>query len=185
MLCERCKMREANIRYTEVINGVRTEHNLCSQCAQEMELGPYAAMFDGEFSLGKLLSGILGMGAQETEEEDDQMEQVVCPACGTSYGEFLRDSTFGCADCYETFDPLIGEKIKKLQGSERHTGKTPKFCGSAPVGREEVQQDLTAEAQLAFLDSKLKEAIREEEYELAAQYRDQIKALRERNEEDE
>ena len=36
MLCERCGQREANIRYTEVINGVRSEHNLCSQCAREI-----------------------------------------------------------------------------------------------------------------------------------------------------
>ena len=30
MLCEKCKVREANIKYTEIINGVKTEHNLCS-----------------------------------------------------------------------------------------------------------------------------------------------------------
>ena len=30
MLCEKCKIREANIKYTEIINGVKTEHNLCS-----------------------------------------------------------------------------------------------------------------------------------------------------------
>ena len=35
------------------------------------------------------------------------------------------------------------------------------------------------------LDARLKEAFRQEEYELAAQYRDQIKALKERNEEHE
>ena len=39
MLCERCKIREANVRYTEIMNGVKTEHNLCMQCAGEMNLG--------------------------------------------------------------------------------------------------------------------------------------------------
>ena len=58
MLCERCKIREANIQYTEVINGVKTEHHFCAQCAKEMDFGPYAAIFDGEFPLGKLLSGL-------------------------------------------------------------------------------------------------------------------------------
>ena len=56
MLCENCKSREANIRYTEVINGVKTEHNLCSQCAREMDMGHYSAIFDGDFPLAKLLS---------------------------------------------------------------------------------------------------------------------------------
>ena len=38
MLCERCKMREASVVLTEVINGVKTEHNLCSQCATDTDL---------------------------------------------------------------------------------------------------------------------------------------------------
>ena len=59
MLCERCKIREANIKYTEVINGVKTEHNLCSQCAKEMDFGQYSAIFDGDFPLGRLLSCLL------------------------------------------------------------------------------------------------------------------------------
>ena len=30
MLCEHCKKREATVKYVEVINGVKTEHNLCT-----------------------------------------------------------------------------------------------------------------------------------------------------------
>ena len=29
MLCERCKVREANIQYTEIIDGVKKEHHFC------------------------------------------------------------------------------------------------------------------------------------------------------------
>ena len=43
MLCERCKIREANIQYTEIVNGVRKEHNFCAQCARELDFGPYSA----------------------------------------------------------------------------------------------------------------------------------------------
>ena len=38
MLCEKCKIREANIILTEVVNGIKTEHNLCSQCASQTQL---------------------------------------------------------------------------------------------------------------------------------------------------
>ena len=48
MLCEKCKVREANIKYTEIINGVKTEHNLCSHCAKEIDFGQYTALLDGE-----------------------------------------------------------------------------------------------------------------------------------------
>ena len=60
MLCERCKIREANIQYTEVINGVKTEHNFCAQCAKEMDFGPYSAILTASFlwpSFVRLLGG--------------------------------------------------------------------------------------------------------------------------------
>ena len=79
MLCEKCKVREANIKYTEIINGVKTEHNLCSHCAKEMDFGQYTALLDGEFPLGKLLSGLLGLEEDE-EETDDVSGWFVLPA---------------------------------------------------------------------------------------------------------
>ena len=85
MLCERCKIREATIKYTEIINGIKTEHNLCSHCAKEMDFGQYSALLDGEFPLGKLLSGLLGL--EDDEEETDVRGNVVCPTCGTSFRE--------------------------------------------------------------------------------------------------
>ena len=78
MLCEKCKVREANIKYTEIINGVKTEHNLCSHCAKEMDFGQYTALLDGEFPLGKLLSGLLGL--EEDEEPMNVSGWFVLPA---------------------------------------------------------------------------------------------------------
>ena len=69
MLCERCKIREATIKYTEIVNGVKTEHNLCSHCAKELDLGQYSAILEGDFPLGKLLSGLLGLEDDEDEAE--------------------------------------------------------------------------------------------------------------------
>ena len=50
MLCEKCRIREANVRFMEIINGVKNEHNLCAQCAAEMNFGPYTTLLEGEFS---------------------------------------------------------------------------------------------------------------------------------------
>ena len=203
MLCERCKIREANIQYTEIANGVRTEHNYCAQCAKEMDFGPYSAIFEGEFPLGKLLSGLLGVPGEEAEEE--QTGQIICPTCGTSYDDFVKNSRFGCADCYSVFDLLIHDKIRQLQGNVRHTGKHPKFqkikadpfhltsCdqpekGTAdmtPANREEQTLNTDApvenetQLQIRKLEARLREAVRAEEYEIAADCRDQIRALKE------
>lgn len=186
MLCERCKIREANIQYTEVIGGVKKEHHFCSQCAKELDFGPYSAIFDGEFPLGKLLSGLLGISE---EQKESSTSQIVCPTCGTSYDEFVKDSRFGCPDCYSVFDLLMSDNIKQLQGSEKHRGKQPKnrqvrmaeLTGEVPdilAGKAEPVVNDPAE-QIRVLEAKLKEAVRREEYEAAAQYRDQIRALKE------
>ena len=203
MLCERCKIREANIQYTEIANGVRTEHNYCAQCAKEMDFGPYSAIFEGEFPLGKLLSGLLGVPGEESEEE--KTGQIICPTCGTSYDDFVKNSRFGCADCYSVFDLLIHDKIRQLQGNVRHTGKHPKFqkikadpfhltscdqpekdtADMTPANREEQTLNTDAavenetQLQIRKLEERLREAVRAEEYEIAAECRDQIRALKE------
>ena len=197
MLCERCGIREANIKYTEIVNGVRTEHNFCAQCAREMDLGQYTAILDGEFPLGKLLSGLLGI--QDYEEDADQRVNVACPTCHTTFEDFVENSRFGCPDCYGVFDLFIGDKIKQLQGSENHKGKRPKFQSPSEQKRqEEIGADLGAidengnpgedpkgqiQDQILRLEVRLKEALREEDYETAAVCRDQIKALRKEVEE--
>lgn len=187
MLCERCKIREANIQYTEVINGVRTEHHFCAQCAKEMDFGPYSAIFEGDFPLVKLLSGLLG-GEFQVQRTGKQ-SQVVCPSCNTSYEEFIQNSQFGCADCYSVFDPLIHDNIKQLQGSECHKGRRPKKRETLPNTSQQeaaVVQAVVEDAwsrdavqeELRSLDRRLKEAIRIEDYETAAICRDKIKELR-------
>lgn len=189
MLCEKCKIREANIKYTEVINGVKNEHNLCAQCAREMDFGHYSAIFDGEFPLGKLLSNLLGL--EESSQKEDKLQQIVCPSCKTSYQEFVENSRFGCPDCYSVFDLLIGDKIKKLQGNGVHTGKKPKYQKIRPVpqtagsgGTPLSGHELSRKEQVEVLKARLQEAILKEEYEMAAQYRDQIKGLSQEEEQD-
>ena len=185
MLCEKCKIREANIRYTEVVGGVRTEHNLCSHCAREMDFGHYAAVFDTDYPIGRLLSDLFGLDAEQGESEEAGLEQVVCPTCHTAYSDFVKDSRFGCPDCYRVFDLLMSENIKKIQGSDTHKGKRPRFGhdeGREASGKSEKEK---LAASIGLLDSKLKEALAEEEYAQAAVYRDQIRELKERLKENE
>ena len=200
MLCERCGQREANVRYTEIVNGEVTEHNLCMECARTMDFGGHkyaAALFDGESQLGRLLSGLLGFAMDPAQEEAGvDSRSIVCPVCHTSYAEFVKESRFGCADCYEVFELLMGDHLKALQGSSIHSGKRPmKSRGKvnsissavekAAAGSGEgafinagEQVTLSAEERIAALEAHLKEALREEEYEAAARYRDAIRALK-------
>lgn len=193
MLCEKCKIREANIQYTEVVNGTKKEHHFCAQCAKEMDFGVYAAIFDGEFPLGKLLSGLLGI--EDKDQEPDKLHQILCPTCGTGYDEFVRDSRFGCADCYSVFGPLMEDSLKQLHGNLVHTGKTPVYQRQDsldPAGQKNrrsagvpLDPESAAKYEEIFQwDAKLKEALRFEDYESAAVCRDKIRALKKGNETD-
>lgn len=198
MLCEKCRQREANVRYTEIVGGEVTEHNLCMECARTMDFGGHkyaAALFDGESQLGRLLSGLLGFAMDSSRTENgEESGSIVCPVCHTSYEEFVKESRFGCADCYEVFELLMGDHIKTLQGSDTHTGKRPmrrrsqvqEHGGTVTAGSGEgmqaaaaqTKQVLSTEERIAILEAQLKEALREEEYEMAAKYRDEIRALK-------
>lgn len=194
MLCEQCKRREATVRYVEVVNGVKTEHNLCGHCAAQLDIGQFSAVFEGEMSLAKLLSGLLGI--QDTEKMDKRLAEVVCPTCKTTYEEFVKESRFGCADCYSVFGPLLGENIRHLQGSEKHVGKRPGYVAKAKAageeavkadgasgdGGNEAAQSLTIEERIRLLQARLKDALRREDYEEAAVLRDEIRKLKEETE---
>lgn len=175
MLCEKCQEREATIIYTEIINGVKNEHSLCSECARDMDFGD-------ELPFAELLAGILGAYAAENEKREDTMEQVVCPSCKMTYRDFIRQGVFGCEDCYNVFEPLIEGNIKKIQGNSIHTGKRPRYNKGVERKTKLTEKEAVSE-KIAVLQEKLKEALKEEDYEEAAKLRDEIRALKERKDE--
>lgn len=176
MLCEKCQEREATIIYTEIINGVKNEHSLCSECARDMDFGD-------ELPFAELLAGILGAYAAENEKREDTMEQVVCPSCKMSYRDFIRHGVFGCEDCYNVFEPLIEGNIKKIQGNNIHTGKRPRYNKGMEMKAKITEKEAVSE-KIEVLQEKLKEALKEEDYEEAAKLRDEIRALKERKDKD-
>lgn len=175
MLCEKCKEREANVIVTEIVNGVKTQHNFCSQCASKMDLGPF---FEGDFPFTKLLSGILDLGGKKEAKEGRKLEQFSCPTCHTTYGQLIRNGKFGCSDCYSTFGLLIENRIKKIQGKNVHIGKKPKYNFKSKNKETALEIEESKEDKILLLQSRLQEAIAEENYEMAAKYRDEILQLK-------
>lgn len=198
MLCEQCHTREATVVIREIVNGETTEHHYCSQCASKLEFGN---LFDAGSPLAGILSGLLGLG--NGSESEDPADQLTCPNCGTTYGDFIRDGRFGCPECYETFGPLIRDNIKKIQGSDAHVGKHPKNIGhlyqeakeritqnsldeaveeaqNQSAGIEAAQSGMPPAEQIRLLQARQQEAVENEDYEEAAKIRDQIRALKEK-----
>ena len=170
MLCEKCNENEATFHYTEVVNGIMTQHHLCSECAAKMGLTGFAESPSADFPFARLLTGLLAASNRSTQEQDNPMMNVKCPKCGMKYQEFIRIGKFGCADCYDVFGPLIEDNIKTLHGSVEHKGK--KSNKTAQHGNDLLDE-------IAVLNAKLKEAVELDNFEDAAHYRDEIKKLKE------
>lgn len=185
MICEKCRLREAVVQVTEHRNGAQTHHIYCLSCAKELDIG-LQNIFTGDTSLGRFLSSLL----TETESRSDVgYKNVTCPSCKTGYEEFVKDSRFGCRDCYEVFGILIEENIKQLQGNTEHKGKHPKMRKPGDVilasehlvdETKSVEQVLDEDVQdISTLKELLRAAIATEDYEKAAKLRDKIRELSE------
>ncbi len=166
--CEKCHKNEATVFVTQIINGEKIEMHLCEQCAKESD----TFFFDKNESFQKFLSGLL---ENTNRPPNVKNASISCPTCGMTLADFRKTSKLGCADCYDTFKDYLEVIMKRIQSSTQHTGKRP--------GKLDI--DLKRDNMIRQLDSELKIAIMEEDFERAAELRDKLKELREEGEKDE
>lgn len=177
MLCENCGENEANVKYTQIVNGVKKEMKLCEHCANELGIG------DMDFNMPINLSSFL------TDFWDDSQdgflpgftktEELQCKECGMTYDEFIHTGKFGCANCYDTFSDRIDPILKNLHAANRHVGRKGKITKTI-LNKTNMQKKETLETTVSKIDQlkeNLKQAIKEERYEDAAHIRDEIKKL--------
>ncbi len=184
MLCEKCKIREANVLLTEMSNGEVRTHHYCMKCASSLNIPNNPLLED--FPIAKMLAGLLSMQTSADEDMTEYMD-IECPTCHTKYSDVASGSKFGCPDCYEVFDLLINDTIKQLQGSDQHRGKHPADMRAdqledtvkTDIARDTEPVEMSTEKTEKLMELKrlLRVALANEEYEEAAAYRDQIHAL--------
>ena len=176
MLCENCGKNEANVKYTENINGKVRELHLCEECSRKLGIGQIDFNIPIDFS--NFLSGFM---EPEFMPMLNGINKINCKTCGTTFDDILNTGMFGCSDCFETFQDRIDPIIKKIQGSNRHVGRLAKEIDNK-IGNEhkevkKSEENNVNENKLEKLQEELKEAIKEERYEDAAKIRDEIKKL--------
>jgi protein arginine kinase activator len=164
VLCQECGKKPATLHFTKIVNGEKTEFHICETCAREKgELIPGTS---GGFSIHNLLSGLLdfepsqGGGAAKAQ-------QLRCDNCGLTYSQFSKLGRFGCSHCYESFSERLDPLFKRVHGNIVHTGKVPKRSGGIIQHKREIDR----------LKREMLRRIEHEEFEQAAELRDQIKEL--------
>ena len=169
MLCEKCGKNEATIHYSEIVNGKKTEMALCADCAKEM--GISADPFDGFgdiFGTGSLLSNFFGNALSSPTRRSSAAERR-CPVCGASMYEIQKLGKVGCAECYTTFRNELLPTIRRIHGDVKFKGASP----ASPVNDEAAKKA----RELDSLRDELSAAIKNEDFEHAAQLRDKIREL--------
>ncbi len=161
MLCQICNKRTATVQIINIINGVKTVLNVCEHCAAEAALGSVSSI-----DLNSLINQLFNIEGNNNIQNHPSSK--ACPECSTTLEEFMQNGKLGCDKCYDTFADVLEPIIKRLHGTTQHVGKI-----SASGGRE-----LQIKKEISEIQKKLDDAVSKEEYELAAQYRDLIKLLK-------
>jgi len=181
MLCENCNKREANVRYSENINGVRKEMHLCEECSRKLGITD-----NMDFRMPKFdLSNFFGSFLEDFSSSQDfmpllsEVKQIKCDSCGSSFDDIINTGRYGCANCYDVFEDRMDPILKKLQGANRHNGRLGKISDNKiKFEKNESNKSINnSENKLEKLQDDLKKAIKEERYEDAAKIRDKIKEM--------
>jgi protein arginine kinase activator len=161
MLCEKCGKKAATVAFTDIQDGQLTQYRLCKDCAQSMGISESASC--GEFAISNLLSGML----DEVSATEDADAKSVCGTCGMEYSDFKDTGRLGCPDCYESFSASLRHLLRRIHGSNQHEGKVPVSEMKAVAGKREVRR----------LKDLLQKAVEAEEFERAAEIRDQLREM--------
>lgn len=165
MLCDRCQERPAEVHFTQIVNNVKKQMNLCSTCASALQAESLGVA--SQLNLHDFLAGLLNQHFTGSSVKSNAMPQVHCEKCGFSEAQVAKSGLFGCSNCYSRFGERVRPLLKRIHGGSTHTGKVPQRTGGTALITKEIR----------LLKNQLQEVIKKEEFEKAADIRDHIKEL--------
>ncbi|MDZ4199758.1 MAG: UvrB/UvrC motif-containing protein [Kiritimatiellia bacterium] len=152
MKCEICQEEDATVHLTQVLDGSVKKLHLCETCAAESGVD-----IQSPVSIADLFVGL-----NKSQPREQRIAGPACPGCGLKPADFKKTGRLGCPQCYETFAERLAPLIRAMQRGDRHVGKTPGDAGAArPPDADELKR-------------RLDQAIAEERFEDAAQWRDRL-----------
>lgn len=157
MQCDVCHSKEATVFLTQIVEGKMQKVNLCEACSKEKGVNDPTG-----FALADLL---MGLGAAEDIEKSSGA--LKCSVCGFTQADFKKTGRLGCSACYAVFGDGLSSMLKNMHKGTTHTGKAPAA----------LQERRARGEKLRALQDSLHSAVAAEEYERAADLRDQIRRM--------
>lgn len=137
--------------------------HICENCAAEQGVASQSQM-----SINELLSHLLAVQPSDEEIFGASEKDVACPSCGFTLDRLRKEGSLGCPMDYNVFEAALVPLIERA-----HNGKST-HCGKVPT---KVPTDTRKFVELSSLRRQLEEAVKGEDYELAARLRDQMKKM--------
>jgi protein arginine kinase activator len=163
-ICSICKEKPATVFLSNIsAENKKVDLDLCDACAKAKGMDDPATFLVASADL------MLGLGAAQ-EVEQAVGADLKCSRCGFSQADFKKSGRLGCPECYKTFAEGLSGLLKTMHKGTRHTGKAPEALRAS---RENSDR-------LKTLQKKLNKAIESENFEEAAQLRDELKKINER-----
>lgn len=188
MKCENCGKNEANVKYTQIINGEKKQMLLCEKCSQKLGINDvhfnmpisFNSFLEDFFNDMSDMSFLPTLGANS--------KKVQCSKCGLTWSDFLHTGNLGCSNCYEEFESRIAPILRSLQGATSHVGRIGEVIEGNDIKQNlddnsNIETENNKSSKVDELKEKLKKAIKDERYEDAAKLRDEIKNLKNSKEE--
>ena len=161
MKCDICNKNEGVIFLECMTNKGKMKITLCPQCAAQRGIAAPSVNPNAK-NLGAIFEEV-----RQIRLKNDPNSKRLCPVCGKNLAEIKNTGRTGCPECYETFKTEILEAMK-------NNGITGTYTGTMPKRLSGFRNALTDRADI---QAKLEEAVRNENYEKAAVYRDFLRAL--------
>lgn len=165
MTCEHCGERDAVVHLTSVVEGAKKTVWLCEVCAETKGIQTPTA--EAATPLGGFLSA-LWTAADQGEGPGEPVPGGRCPECQATFTDFRQTGRLGCGACWVTFESTLRVLLRRYHGSTTHLGRVP----SAREGLGAADAD-----RLVVLREQLRVAVESENFEMAADLRDQIRDL--------
>jgi protein arginine kinase activator len=157
MLCDVCGEKDATVFLTQIVEGKMQKVNLCEPCSKAKGVNDPTG-----FALADLL---LGLGAAQPIEKGPTAQK--CPVCGFTQADFKKTGRLGCSECYTTFADGLAAMLSNMHKGTVHVGKAP--------GNRAQKRELAVK--IKTLQATLDDAVAQEQYEKAANLRDEIRKI--------
>lgn len=162
MLCQNCGKNEATTHIKKIVHGEATQVHLCSNCAEHLG---YSNAFSG---FGMNVSRILSNFFPDVSLLSSGGEELRCPHCGFTFPDVIRTGMMGCPECYNIFYDKLKPSLSRIHGRATYTGKMSSSYDDDSYIKDTIRE----------LQDEMKEAVEAQNFERAAEIRDELKELK-------